>query len=262
MIWLDQVIGLIISFLFRFSRKLQHKNETIEELRMRNIQDLAIKQERERTISENLPDKNNAYIINHENKELINQPGGEYEGFRNPLTGNKFQGKHFYSGIPDPFKISNIDDIKCSQESDHFYDHLSKPESGNTLGNFANQKLESSAFPPLPPRKMLKSKKHSKKKSPEIYEAPPPPPPLEGEYSICISKHIQNPVYDSDFAKREMPTSLPVPIPRVQNKNNRARNSMIDDGYDSWHKDSMLNIEQKHIYRNSGFVPEPHYEQE
>ena len=252
----------MISFLFRFSRKLQHKNEAIEELRMRNIQDLAIKQKRERTISENSAHKNNAYIINHKNKELINQPGGEYEGFQNPLTGNKFQRKHFYSGIPDLFKTTNIDDIKCSQQVDHFYDHLSKPESANTFNNFGNQKLESSAFPPLPPRKMLKPKKLSKKRSSEIYEAPPPPPPLEGEYAVCISKHIQNPAYDCDFAKREVPTSLPVPIPRVQNKNDRAINSVTDDGYDSWHKDSILTIEQKHIYRNSGFVPEPHYERE
>ena len=241
---------------------MQQKNVTIEELRMGNIQDIAIEQKRKRTISENLADKSNAYIINHKNKELINQPGGEYEGFQNPLTGRKFQRKHFYAGILDPFKTTNIDDIKSSQREDHFYEHLSKPESANTFGNFANQKLESSAFPPLPPRKMLKSKKHSKKKSSEIYEAPPPPPPLEGEYSICISKHIQNPAYDSDFARREVPTSLPVPIPRVQNKNDRARNSVTDDGYDSWHNDSMLTIEQNHIYRNRGFVPGPHYERE
>ena len=37
-------MGLIISFVFRFSRRIQQKNETIEELRMRNIQDLAIEQ--------------------------------------------------------------------------------------------------------------------------------------------------------------------------------------------------------------------------
>ena len=37
-------MGLIISFVFRSSRKIQQKNETIEELRMRNIQDLAIEQ--------------------------------------------------------------------------------------------------------------------------------------------------------------------------------------------------------------------------
>ena len=37
-------MGLIISFVFRFSRKIQQKKETIEELQMRNIQDLAIEQ--------------------------------------------------------------------------------------------------------------------------------------------------------------------------------------------------------------------------
>ena len=68
--------------------------------------------------------------------------------------------------------------------------------------------------------------------------------------------------YDSDFARQEVPTSLLVTKSRVQNKNSISINSVADDGYDSWHKDRMLIIEQNHIYRNQRFVPEPHYERE
>ena len=68
--------------------------------------------------------------------------------------------------------------------------------------------------------------------------------------------------YDSDFARQEVPTSLLVTKSRVQNKNGIARNSVTDDGYDSWHKDRMLIIEKNHICRNHRFVPEPHYERE